>query len=59
MKKYNCYACGAFLKVHKYKESDIKDNQDKGFIGSVDLVCNNKKCSDYGKHHLDNLRDEE
>jgi hypothetical protein len=58
MKKYKCYKCGAFLCVYEIKESDLKPNQDREFIGSVELVCNNKKCVDYGKHHVDNFRDE-
>ena len=59
MKRYNCYTCGAFLKVYKIQKEDLKEGQDERFIGSVDLVCKNKMCSDYDKHHVDNLIDEQ
>jgi hypothetical protein len=59
MKKYNCYTCGTFLKIYEIKESDLKKGQDKNYIGSVVLVCNNKKCRDYGKHHVDNFINEQ
>jgi len=59
MKKYHCYKCGAFLQKYEIKEPDLEPNQDRNFIGSVELVCNNKKCPDHGKYHVDNFINEQ